>query len=245
MVYGYFWWVMNEGSPVLHMLPNALVPLHIEPIPSYQADIIRSISVFFVEELRSARRFLKKMVPELVIDNLQFFEINEHTETALSEAARFFKQGTTIAYISEAGCPAVADPGQALVALAHQYGVRVVPHVGPNSMLLALMASGFNGQCFQFYGYLPNKQPALSQAIQKLETESRLKQQTQLFIETPYRNNQLIQELLKHLHPQTRLCVACNLTAPEEQIVSLTVAEWKKQTHDFHKKPCVFLVYSA
>ncbi|MGI9192196.1 MAG: SAM-dependent methyltransferase [Chitinophagaceae bacterium] len=232
------------SNATLHLLPNALVPLHIEPIPAYQANIIRSISVFFVEDLRSARRFLKKMVPELVIDDLQFFEINEHTEEALHDAERFFKAGTNVAYLSDAGCPAVADPGQTLVALAHRMQVRVVPHVGPNSLLLALMASGFNGQSFQFHGYLPNKQPALTQSIQKLETESRTKNQTQLFIETPYRNNQLLQELLKHLHPQTRLCVACNLTAPEEQIVSLSVAEWKKQTYDFHKKPCVFLIYS-
>lgn len=236
---------LRSMSALLHLLPNALTPLHVEPIPAYQRDLIRSLTYFFVEDLRSARRYLKKMVPELVIDDLHFFEINEHTETALKDAERILREGQTIAYLSDAGCPAVADPGQSLVALAHRIGVRVVPHVGPNSILLALMASGFNGQSFQFHGYLPNKQPALTQAIARLETESRQKNQTQLFIETPYRNNQLLQELVKQLHPQTRLCVACELTGSEEKIVSLSIADWKKQTHDFHKKPCVFLVYSA
>jgi 16S rRNA (cytidine1402-2'-O)-methyltransferase len=168
--------------------------------------------------------------------------LNEHENESLADAKKIWLSGNDIGFISEAGCPSVADPGQELVALAHQNEVKVIPYVGPNSILLALMASGFNGQQFQFLGYLPNKQPFLSSKIKEMEMESRVKNCTQIFIETPYRNDQLLAELLKNCSNETRICVACHLTGKEEQIISKTVSQWKQMQVSFHKKPAVFLL---
>jgi 16S rRNA (cytidine1402-2'-O)-methyltransferase len=170
--------------------------------------------------------------------------LNEHENESLQEATNLFKQGLKIGLISEAGCPNVADPGQQLVSIAHENDVKVIPHVGPNSILLALMASGFNGQQFHFHGYLPNKQPMLSQKITELERESKLKNCTQIFIETPYRNHQIIQEMMKVCNANTKLCIACNITGNDESIISLSISQWKQRELNFHKKPAVFLLYS-
>lgn len=232
---------MKKGS--LHLIPNLLSENGIHTIPTYLSEFIKTISVFYVEELKSARRFLKKMDKEIDIDTLEFHLLNEHQQDELHKAKAIFFQGKNIAYISEAGCAAVADPGAELVSLAHECGVKVIPHVGPNSILLALMASGFNGQSFYFHGYLPNKQPALSQKIKEIEIHSRKENCTQIFIETPYRNNQLLSEILKHCSGNTMLCVASNLTGEHEKIISNSIQDWKKMQFDFHKIPSVFLIY--
>lgn len=229
-----------KGS--LHLIPNILAEDSIQAIPSYLIDVVSNLKIFYVEEIKSARRFLKKMNREIVIDDLTFYMLNEHENESLAEAKRIWLAGNDIGFISEAGCPSVADPGQELVALAHQNDVKVIPYVGPNSILLALMASGFNGQQFQFLGYLPNKQPFLTSKIKEIEIESRIKNCTQIFIETPYRNDQLLAELLKSCSNETRICVACNLTSKDEQIISKSVAQWKQLNVSFHKKPAVFLM---
>ena len=229
---------------VLHLIPNLLAPDQAQVIPSYLSEIVSNLKVFYVEEIKSARRFLKKMNKDIVIDHLTFFMLNEHENNSIQEASKFLNQGISIGYISEAGCPAVADPGQELVALAHRLGIEVKPHVGPNSILLALMASGFNGQQFRFHGYLPNKQPMLTKKIKEIEAESHSANCTQIFIETPYRNHQLIEELLKHCNPNTKLCVAANLTASDEKIISKTIKEWKNTEIAFHKIPAVFVLYA-
>ncbi|MBP6625386.1 MAG: SAM-dependent methyltransferase, partial [Chitinophagaceae bacterium] len=197
----------------LHLIPNILAENSIQVIPAYIKDVISPIRIFFVEEIRSARRLLRALDKNFDIDACQFIMLNEHQALNSKEAIELLTGELPIGLISEAGCPSVADPGKELVALAHQLNIAVIPHVGPNSILLALMASGFNGQQFQFLGYLPNKQPFLSQKIKEIESESRVKNCTQLFIETPYRNDQLIQEILQHCHADTKLCVAANLTA--------------------------------
>lgn len=230
---------------MLHLIPNIMAEGSAHVIPSYLKEIVSHIKIFYVEEIKSARRFLKMMNREINIDELTFFILNEHETESLSEAKTLFLKGQMIGMISEAGCPSVADPGAKLVEIAHQCSIKVIPHVGPNSILLALMASGFNGQQFQFLGYLPNKQPMLSQKIQEIERESLQKNCTQIFIETPYRNDQLLQEILKHAHPDTKICVACNLTGANELIVSKTVAQWKKESLSFHKKPAIFLLYKS
>lgn len=229
-----------KGS--LHLIPNILAEESHQAIPSYLIEIVSKLKIFYVEEIKSARRFLKKMNREIIIDDLTFYMLNEHETESLADAKKLWLEGNDIGFISEAGCPSVADPGQELVALAHQNDVKVIPYVGPNSILLALMASGFNGQQFQFLGYLPNKQPFLTSKIKEIEKESQVKNCTQIFIETPYRNDQLLAELLKHCSNETRICIACNLTGKDEQIISKSVSQWKQMTISFHKKPAVFLI---
>ncbi|MEZ5046752.1 MAG: SAM-dependent methyltransferase [Chitinophagaceae bacterium] len=234
---------MNKGK--LHLIPNILSEDGLQSIPFYIHELVKNISIFYVEEIKSARRFLKKIDSAIQIDDLTFYILNEHQSNDLQQFANHIKTND-IGYISEAGCPCVADPGQQLVEIAHQLQVDVVPHVGPNAILLTLMASGFNGQQFIFHGYLPNKQPFLNEKIKSLELHSRMQQFTELFIETPYRNKQLIAELLSLCHSQTKLCIACNLTAKDEWIKTKTIAEWKKVSFDFlHKKPCVFALYAG
>lgn len=234
---------MKKGS--LHLIPNILAEGRTAFIPAYIKDVVSRITIFGVEEIRSARRLLKGLNKDIVIDDLEFHFINEHENASLPKLIQHLKNGQDVGYISEAGCPAVADPGQELVAMAHALDIPVIPHVGPNSILLALMASGFNGQHFQFLGYLPIKQPERSTRIKEIERESRDKQCTQLFIETPYRNNQLLEELVKQCHPNTQLCIACNLTADDEHIVSKPISWWKSNTLSFHKKPAIFLLMSS
>ncbi len=231
-------------NTALHLIPNFLADNTSHVMPPYIKEIIQQINIFFVEEIKSARRFLKKIDKEINIDNLTFHLLNEHKNNDLQHAKEYFAKGKSIAYISEAGCAAVADPGAELVSLAHSMNIKVIPYVGPNSILLALMASGFNGQKFIFHGYLPNKQPALSHKIKEIELHSQKENCTQIFIETPYRNNQLLEELLKHCHSHTKLCVASNLTSMEEKIISCSIYDWRKMTYNFHKIPAVFLLYN-
>ncbi|HNB82058.1 MAG TPA: SAM-dependent methyltransferase [Chitinophagaceae bacterium] len=229
----------------LHLIPNLLAEEGMHGIPLSVREIIPQIRVWYVEELRSARRFLKKVHPALDINVLRFHLVNEHRQEGLTELEGYFEQGWQVGVMSESGCPAIADPGSLLVQMAHQLKVRVIPYVGPNSILLALMGSGFNGQHFQFWGYLPYKQPELKNKILEIERDSRNRNCSQFFIEAPYRNDQLLSALLETCHPETRLSVACNLTGETEEIVSMPCRDWRKQSKTFHKRPAIFGLYAG
>jgi 16S rRNA (cytidine1402-2'-O)-methyltransferase len=233
------------------LIPTVLMNGQIDCLPAYLLKAIQQCQVFFVENERTARRYLKLLwkacLPgqEMVIDDFEWINIQKVT----SETENAFKQklteNKTIGIISEAGCPGVADPGQKLVAIAQQLNVMVKPLVGPNSILLALMASGMNGQQFQFAGYLPIDMAERVKAIKILEIESKQKNCTQIFIETPYRNNQLLETILKTCLPQTKICVAVDLTSPTETIHTKTVQEWKIILPALHKRPAIFLLYAG
>jgi 16S rRNA (cytidine1402-2'-O)-methyltransferase len=198
-----------------------------------------------VENIRTARRFLKQVNKEINIDQLTFFELNKYTnQNELPAFLKPLEQGDNVAVISEAGCPGIADPGAEVVKIAHQKGYKVVPLVGPSSIVLALMASGLNGQNFAFNGYLPVRANERTRAISNLEKLVKNNRQTQIFIETPYRNNQLITEVLKTCSPSTLLCIAANLTGENEFIATKSVSRWKGNVPDLHKQPAIFLLGS-
>lgn len=213
-------------------------------LPEYNSRITENIDYFIVENLRSARRFLKQLNPALIIENLTFAELNEHTrDQELIEILQPLLNGQDAVLLSEAGLPCVADPGGNIVFMAHQLGIKVVPLVGPSSLMLALMGSGFNGQNFAFHGYLPIDKRERVQKLKVLEISAWKYDQTQIFIETPYRNRQMIESVLAACRPESRLCVAANLLSSDEIIVSKSVKEWKNVKTDFNKKPAVFLLY--
>jgi len=228
----------------LFLIPNVLsdgdwqnvLPVNVLPV-------LTNTRFFIVENIRTARRFMKQVNKAIDIDRLTFFELNKHTHP--NEIPSFLKpleNGEDVAVISEAGCPGVADPGADIVKLAHQKGIAVVPLVGPSSILLALMASGLNGQNFAFNGYLPVQSNERMRAINSLEKKVRNEHQTQIFIETPYRNNQLIADLLKTCSPSTLLCIAANITGENEFIATKSIGKWKKSVPDLHKQPAIFLI---
>ena len=231
-------------SGKVYLIPTVLSADALFSLPPCITDTVRRLRTFYVENERTARRFLKALDKTIDIDTLELLPMNEHEPPDLAKARQLLKAGHQIGVISEAGCPAVADPGQLVVKAAHSVGATVIPLVGPNSMLLALMASGMNGQNFQFTGYLPIKPAERAKAIRELEATSARKGQTQLFIEAPYRNNQLLKDVLANCKPATLVCVAADLTAPTEYIRTQTVAEWSKQTWDFHKRPAIFLLFA-
>lgn len=235
--------MQQVGTLVLIPIPIAPEAWHTLPPEVHQHT--GSITHFFVENLRTARRFLKAIHPAIVIDDLHFSEIDKHSGADGQLLRQWLKSGHTIGVMSEAGCPGIADPGAELAAIAQDAGARVMPLTGPNSMILSLMASGLNGQSFAFNGYLPVKESARSARIKVLESLSRKERQTQLFIETPYRNNQLLEDLLKHCQPSTRLCIALDVTGSGEKIVTRTIAEWKKEKPVLDKAPAVFLFLAA
>jgi 16S rRNA (cytidine1402-2'-O)-methyltransferase len=205
---------------------------------------VADLTYFIVENARTARRYIKTIVPDKVIEPLQIVVIDkDSSESEVKKALLPLQQGLSAGIISEAGCPGVADPGAEVVKFAHRQGIKVKPLVGPSAILLALMASGFNGQSFAFHGYLPIEKKDRIQVIRHLEKEMLQRDQTQLFMETPYRNNQLLQDLTQHLTPQSRLCIAANLTGPTEYIRTDTIANWQKNLPDLHKQPAVFLLY--
>lgn len=229
----------------LYLIPCTLgettAPLEVLPISIKQ--IIEHIDYYIVENEKTARRFIKKISAGKVQSSLQLETLNKFTEPG--ELASFLNpclEGKDMGVISEAGCPGVADPGAEIVKIAHEKGIQVVPMVGPSSILLALMASGFNGQNFAFNGYLPIDSADKKGAIKRLERVSKEQNQSQIFIETPYRNDKLLAELLKSLHPNTKLCVACDITLPTEYIVTKTVADWKKAVLLLHKRPTIFII---
>lgn len=217
---------------------------HRHVLPEANREVILGIRHFIVENLRTARRFLKKTEPSIVIDDLIFYELNKHTSPDdVGGYLNPLSKGESVGVISEAGCPAVADPGADVVAIAQRKGYKVVPLVGPSSILLAVMASGFNGQSFAFHGYLPIEGNERTAMLKKLEGRIYGEDQTQLFIETPYRNNKLAEELVKTCRPSTRLCIASNITCEDEYIKTKTIKEWTGKLPDLNKKPTIFLIY--
>ncbi|MCA8832210.1 SAM-dependent methyltransferase [Hymenobacter pini] len=229
----------------LYLIPTILADdTAAQVLPPQVAQRIQALSYFLVENARTARRFIKSMAPQQVIEELRIQVIDkDSTEAQIQAALQPVLAGQDAGVISEAGCPGIADPGAELARRAHQLGLRVVPLVGPSSLLLALMGSGMNGQSFAFHGYLPIERGKRVAALKKLEQQALQQHQTQLFIETPYRNLPLLEDLLSTLHPGTRLCVAASLTAPHEYLRTDTVAGWKKHPlPDIHKQPAVFLI---
>ncbi|MGI8598620.1 MAG: SAM-dependent methyltransferase [Chitinophagaceae bacterium] len=229
----------------VYLIPTALYEGQTDCIPAYILPAIKNCNVFFVENERTARRFLKLLSKEIVIDDFEWYNMKETTHELINTFKNKIAAKKTIGIMSEAGCPGIADPGQKLVQVAQEMNVVVKPLVGPNSILLALMASGMNGQQFQFVGYLPIEAGERSKAIQKLEAESKHKNCTQIFIETPYRNNQLFEFIIKTCSPNTLVCVAVDLTAETEMIKTMTAQQWKKQKPELNKRPALFLIYAG
>lgn len=230
----------------LYLLPVTLGDTSVDQVlPAYNRDIIVQIKYFIVEDLRSARRFLKKVDRNINIDELVFFPMGKHASVErFSDYLQPLHQGHSVGVISEAGCPAVADPGSDVVAIAQQKGFRVVPLVGPSSMILAVMASGFNGQSFAFHGYLPIDSSERTKKIKLLEQRIYTEHQTQLFIETPYRNAKMIEEILRTCKGQTKLCIAAGITCADEYIKTRAVQDWKQKGFpDLSKTPAIFLLY--
>lgn len=229
----------------LYLIPVTLGETEISQVlPAYNHDIIVEIKHFIVENIRSARRFLKKVDKSIDIDTLTFYELNRHTDRKfIGQYLDALKNGQSVGIISEAGCPAIADPGADVVAIAQQKGYKVVPLVGPSSIIMSVMGSGFNGQSFAFNGYLPVEVPQRIKALKKLENKVWNDDQTQLFIETPYRNGKMFETIVNNLKPQTKLCVAAGITCPEEYIKTKTIAQWKKdKLPDLGKVPAIFLI---
>lgn len=228
----------------LYLIPSPLGendPEEVIPVP-----VLKSLSgfrTFVVEEIRTARRYLSRAGLKGRIGELEFHELNEHTDQNTIEGyLKLFEDGNDVALISEAGLPAVADPGAQLVALAHRHGIEVIPTVGPSSLMLALMASGLNGQSFAFCGYIPAKTDERKARLKTLEKVSGQLKQTQIIIETPYRNDSLFADMISICSPSTRICVAANITMPDAFIKTKTAGEWKKQGLVIGKRPCVFLI---
>lgn len=232
-------------KPALYLIPVTLsdVPLS-QVLPAANIEVVRGIRHFIVENVRSARRFLKRCDRDIDIDGLTFYELNRHTDPKdIAPYLAPLETGQPMGIISEAGCPAIADPGADVVAIAQRRGLTVIPLVGPSSILMGLMASGFNGQSFAFVGYLPIEAQARARRLKELEQRIMRDDQTQIFIETPYRNNTLLADLVKHLPDNLRLCVASDITGENERIVTHTIAQWAAQKPDFGKIPTIFLLY--
>ncbi len=223
--------------PALYLIPNLLGETTVEQVlPPYNREIILGIRHFIVEDVRTARRFLKIVDRSIDIDQLTFYTLNKHTNPdEVASMLRPLEEGSSMGVISEAGCPAVADPGADVVAIAQRKGLQVVPLVGPSSIILAVMGSGFNGQSFAFNGYLP--------IDKKLEQRAYTENQTQLFIETPYRNAKMMADILKACRPQTHLCIAAGITTKDEYIKTRTVKDWNGKLPALEKIPCIFLIY--
>lgn len=229
----------------VYLIPTALAENANHTILPYTIEAVKNCRVFFVENERSARRFLKSVWKEMVIDDYEWVAIHKAEDAVKNSFAKYIKQEKNIGIISEAGCPGVADPGQLLIAVAHKEGAVVKPLVGPSSILLAIMGSGLNGQQFQFCGYLPIDNQERVKSLKQLEQESLKKNCTQLFIETPYRNNQMLETILKTCQPGTRLCIAADLTSENEFIKTRTVGEWRKTIPDLHKRLVIFCLLNG
>jgi 16S rRNA (cytidine1402-2'-O)-methyltransferase len=232
----------------LYLIPTPLVEGVLTPLPEQTLTIVRQLKVFVVERGKTARQFIKQAKTPIPFSEMTFFELNKRTNPY--ELEGFLKpaldDNQDIGILSEAGCPGIADPGADLVALAHKKGMTVVPLIGPSSILLALMASGLNGQQFAFHGYLPIKNPARKKALQEVERQSRKFNQTQIFIETPYRNDGLVSDMLSAFNAQTKLCIAVDLTAADAYIRTKTILNWKRQAPPrLHKRPAIFLILAS
>jgi 16S rRNA (cytidine1402-2'-O)-methyltransferase len=231
---------MKQGK--LYLIPTVLEENALETIPTYIVDSIKDCSVFFVETEKTTRRFFKKVWKEMIIDNYQWHTIHKAEETIKLAFIKALQSGNNVGIVSDAGCPGIADPGQLLIEVAQQNNIIVHPLVGPSSILLALMASGMNGQNFQFHGYLPIDGLEKKKKIKELEAASEKNKTTQIFIETPYRNNQLLNDLLQACKPTTRLCIGKNITGPTESIITKKISEWSKVLPELHKIPAIFLL---
>lgn len=233
---------MQQGK--LYLIPSSLGDNTTHTLPQYVIDILHSLEVFIAERAKTARHFLKATKTPVAFNDMYFYELNKRTTR--EEIGRFLektKEGKNIGLLSEAGCPGVADPGAEIVALAHHKGVEVIPLVGPSSILLALMGSGMNGQSFAFVGYLGVKKPDRIKDLKRIEQLSRKIKQTQIFIETPYRNMAMIEDALQNLAPTTRFCIAADLTLPTEYVKTYTIQQWEKtKLPDLHKRPAIFLI---
>ena len=233
-------------KPALYLIPNLLGDTPVDQVlPPYNREIILGIKHYIVEDVRTARRFLKLVDKSVDIDSMTFFTLNRHTKAEeLGAMLEPLAQGMPMGVISEAGCPAVADPGADVVAFAARMGLEVVPLVGPSSIIMAVMGSGFNGQSFAFNGYLPIDRDERQKCLKRLEQRAYTEDQTQLFIETPYRNARMIEDIAKACRPQTRLCIAAGITTKDEYIRTYTIKEWRGQRiPDLSKTPCIFLIY--
>ncbi len=231
---------------ILYLIPTSLGEGGIENslVPQVKA-LIDTLKHYIVEDEKTARKSLKEAKIATPQSELKLYQYDKKTPAAIAQSyMKVIESGTSMGLLSEAGCPAVADPGADLVRLAHQKGIRVVPLVGASSILLSLMASGFNGQNFAFVGYLPIDRANRIQRIKELERRAKTENQTQLFIETPYRNNQMLGDILKTCAPETELSISCNLTTPQEYICTQSIAKWRANTPDLHKQPAMFLIYS-
>src|SRR5688572_714079 len=224
----------------IYLIPSLLHEEGVEAIPAYILKAARDCQVFFVENERTARRFLKQLDRSIVIDDYEWFTMDK--DDATGQFRKKLQQDITIGILSEAGCPGVADPGQALIAIAQEKGALIKPLTGPNSILLALMASGMNGQHFRFNGYLPIDNHERIKKLKDLEAESFKQNLTQVFIETPYRNNQMAAAILQACKPTTKLCIAADLTGKNEWIKTRKVSQWQNDKPDIHKKPAIFLL---
>jgi 16S rRNA (cytidine1402-2'-O)-methyltransferase len=231
-----------KNSSIVYLIPTFLDEEGMDALPAYLINAVKSSDVFFVENERSARRYLKKLWKEMDIDAYQWVVIHKAEESVKQEFLKNLKDGKKIAILSEAGCPGIADPGQILVAAAQESGALVKPLVGPSSILLALMASGMNGQHFQFNGYLPIETSERNRRIREFESISRKEGSAQIFIETPYRNLSLLDSLLKNCSSATRLCIAVNITGKSESIQTKNVGEWAKSKPPIDKKPTIFIL---
>lgn len=233
------------ATGTLYLIPTTLGESPLSAIiPQQVQKIAAALTVFVAENPKTARQYLKQLELVTPLQEIEIFTLDKHTKP--EQLAQFIQPalaGKDIGLVSEAGCPAVADPGALLVRLAHEKGIRVAPLVGPSSILLALMASGMNGQAFAFHGYLPIQKAERGKKIAVLEKESTLRDQTQIFIETPYRNLALFEDIIQACEPGTELCVATDITLPSERIETRTIAEWRKKTPDINKKPTIFLLY--
>ena len=231
--------------PALYLIPNLLGDTPVEQVlPPYNREIILGIRHYIVEDVRTARRFLKLVDRSIDIDQLTFYTLNKHTNPEeVSSMLKPLEEGNPMGVISEAGCPAVADPGADVVAIAQRKGLQVIPLVGPSSIILAVMGSGFNGQSFAFNGYLPIEPEERIKMLKKLEQRAYTENQTQLFIETPYRNAKMMADILKACRPQTHLCIAAGLTTKDEYIRTRTIKEWGGKLPQLDKIPCIFLIY--
>lgn len=236
---------LSTMIPALYLIPNLLGETPVEQVlPTYNHEIIMGIRHFIVEDVRTARRFLKLVDRSIDIDQLTFYTLNKHTRPdEIAGMLKPLEEGFAMGVISEAGCPAVADPGADVVAIAQRKNLKVVPLVGPSSIILAVMGSGFNGQSFAFNGYLPIEPDERVKTLKKLEQRAYSEGQTQLFIETPYRNSRMMADILKACRPQTRLCIAAGLTTDQEYICTRTVKEWSGRLPNLDKIPTIFLIY--
>jgi 16S rRNA (cytidine1402-2'-O)-methyltransferase len=229
-----------KGS--LYLIPSLLSPDTAKMMPPYIAEVVNNLHHFFVENERSVRRFLKVLDPAITIDDRHFCVMDAHHPPDTRQLDGWLKTGLSVGVISEAGYPCIADPGNVLAREAHRLGARVIPLVGPNAMLMALAASGFNGQRFCFSGYVPIKGPERVTILKALEKKALSTGETQIFMETPYRNNALLGDIIQYLHAQTMLCVAADITAPTEFISTRSIREWQGNLPDLHKRPAVFLL---